>query len=289
MRWNVSLALLLVSAGCASPHDIGWPGAAPTENLTAQEQREMLVEGEKDWAHRDDRSSLIHAMEKFSKVAAANPGNYEVQELLCRGYYLLADSHTDDMDEKKKFWELSIAWGQRAMATNPDFRRRVVDGHEPMENALDALKKSQVDAVYWTAASVGKWTFHSGTADRLANRNKITKLIQRVEQLDPDYFYGAVNRYWGMYYAVAPFIAGGSMQKSLEHFRRAFKAANNYFGSHVLFAETYAARKADKALFRRELEFVLKGRPESLPDIVPEQMLEQKKAKHMLETIDNYF
>jgi hypothetical protein len=37
------------------------------------------------------------------------------------------------------------------------------------------------------------------------------------------------------------------------------------------------------------LKFVLDGRPESLPDIEPEQIVEQRKAKKMMENITEYF
>ena len=65
--------------------------------------------------------------------------------------------------------------------------------------------------------------------------------------------------------------------------------ANNYFGTHVLIADTLAPKKGDKAMFKKHLEFVINGKPEVLPDLVPEQIVEQRKAKKMLEKMAEYF
>ncbi|MCC7442887.1 MAG: hypothetical protein IT285_14735 [Bdellovibrionales bacterium] len=294
MRSTIALAVsLIISAflsGCATVRQPGWESAGDeTLKLSPEEQSKLMAEAREAWAQRSDESSLMNALENLERLALANPSNYEVLALLCRGNYLVADGHKKDLEEKRRYWERAVTWGERAMATNPEFRKRVVQGGEPMENALGALKKAQIDAIYWTATSLGKWAKDSGIALKLTYKNRITKMIQRVEQLDPNFFYGAVYRYWGVYYAEAPYFAGGSMDRAKENFAKTFKLANNYFGSHVLYAESYLSRKGDKAGFRQELELVLKGRPEVLPDVAQEQLLEQRKAKCMLETLENYF
>jgi hypothetical protein len=64
---------------------------------------------------------------------------------------------------------------------------------------------------------------------------------------------------------------------------------NDYFGTHVLIADTLAPKKDDRALFKKHLEFVINGKSAVLPDIVPEQDAEKRKAKKMLESMEDYF
>ena len=76
-------------------------------------------------------------------------------------------------------------------------------------------------------------------------------MINRVGELDKNFFHGAFNRYWGAYYAVAPSFAGGDMDKSIENFRKSIKIEPNYLGNCVLVASYWAVKKGDKKLFQR--------------------------------------
>ena len=103
---------------------------------------------------------------------------------LTRGYYLLADGHTEQMEEKKKLWEVGIAWGEKAMATNPEFKKRVVDNGEKIEDTLKYLTKGEIEAIYWTASNLGKWGKNSGIATVLKYKTRIKNMINRVGELD---------------------------------------------------------------------------------------------------------
>ena len=80
----------------------------------------------------------------------------------------------------------------------------------------------------------------------------------------------------------------GSMAKGKENFEKAIALSNNFFGNHVLYADVWAAKKLDKALFEKELNFVISGNPNDLgrSEWVPEQIIEQGKAKKFLKEIE---
>lgn len=291
----LSLTLvLLVSVqlfGCsAAKRKSGFDDWASSKgSMSESEQKTILQEAKKLWQTRQVQADLENALKKFEKVAQANPKNREVLVHLARGYYLLADAHLENMEEKKKNWEISVTWGERGLALNDGFRKSVVDEKKPVAESLGTLTKDDIDSLYWAAASLGKWAKNSGIATTLKYKNQIRGMIEKVGELSPDYFYGAVHRYWGVYYAVAPGFAGGSMDKSWESFQKSLKVANNYFGTHVLVAENYAPKKSDKALFEKELKWVLAQKANVIPELTPENTLEQKKAKKMLEQIETYF
>jgi hypothetical protein len=285
--------LLVVSvglvSGCATSRKTGWEQDNKTVSLTDVQKNQFLTEAKKLWQTRNVRTDLEKALEKFSAIASADPQNYEALMYLTRGYYLLADGILQDMDEKKKNWEISISWGEKGMATNAAFKKAVVDEKKSVADSVQLLTKEQIDSLYWAAASLGKWAKNSGIMTTLQYKSQIKKMIERVAELQPDYFFGAVHRYWGVYYAIAPGFAGGSMEKSKESFQKAFKVANNYLGTHVLYAENYAARTADRETFKKELNFVLNAKENVIPELIPEHILEKAKANKMLADMEQYF
>jgi hypothetical protein len=290
---TLSLSALIVTVlivqGCATSRKTGWEQTSSGSALTQAQKDTYMKEAKKLWATRHVQADLQSALAKFQSVADSDPNHYEALSYLTRGYYLLADGHLQDMEEKKKYWEIGIAWGEKGMATNAAFKKAVVDEKQSVSDAVKLLDKNQIDCLYWSAASLGKWAKNSGIGTTLKYKSQIKTMIERVGELQPDYFYGAVARYWGVYYAVAPGFAGGSMSKSLENFQKSLKIANHYLGTHVLYAENYHARKGDREEFKKELNFVLNTKADIIPDLMPENTLEQAKAKKMLTEMENYF
>ncbi len=282
-------ASLLSITSCATSRTAGWEKKVEVGAVSKADLKKKKTEALALWKKRIDQAELEKSLKLFEEVANQDPGDLETMIYLCRGYYFLADGHLTDNEKKKSTWETGTAWGERALATNAAFRKKVKDEGKKIEEALDTLTAAEAPAIYWTASNLGKWARLSGLPTMLGNKNRIRLMIERVEKLQPDYFYGAVPRYWGAYYAVAPSFAGGSLPKSEENFQKSLKLANNYFGTHVLIADTLAPKKGDKEMFKKHLEFVINGKPESLPDIVPEQIVEQRKAKKMLDKMAEYF
>ena len=282
-------ALTFIVSNCATSRTAGWEKSVESTTLSKEQVGKKKAEALVLWKKRINQGDLEKSMKLFEEVANQNPDDAETLVYLCRGHYFLADGHLTDVTQKKATWEIGTAWGERALATNPAFRKQVKEGGKKIEEALDTLTVDQVPALYWTASNLGKWARLSGLPTMLGNKNRIRLMVERVEKLQPEFFYGAAPRYWGAFYAVAPSFAGGSLTKSEENFERSMKMANNYFGTHVLIADTLAPKKGDKAMFRKHLEFVINGKPESLPDIVPEQIVEQRNAVKMLEKMAEYF
>lgn len=288
-----ALALLGLStqlfSGCATSRQTGWEQTTAVGSLSAEQIKTQIKEGEKLWQTRHIRADLEAALKKFKAVAESDPQNLKAITYLTRGYYLFADGHLQDMEEKKKNWEIGVSWGEKGMATLPAFKKAVTEEKQSVADAVKLLQKEQIDCLYWSAASLGKWAKNSGIGTTLKYKSQIKAMIERVGELQADYFYGAAPRYWGVYYAVAPGFAGGSMTKSLENFQKSLKIANLYLGTHVLFAENYHARKGDREAFKQELNFVINTPANSIPELMPENTLEQAKAKKMLAEMENYF
>ena len=275
--------------GCATSRIEGWKRLIGGKVTSKKELRAELKKAKRHWRKRDQKAELETALKSFEVVANSSDRPYEAMKYLTRGYYLLADGHTEEMEEKKKLWEVGIAWGEKAMATNSEFKKRVVDNGEKIEDTLKYLTKSEIEAIYWTASNLGKWGKNSGIATVLKYKTRIKNMINRVGELDKNFFYGAFNRYWGAYYAVAPGFAGGDMSKSWDNFQAAIKIEKNYLGNYVLVADYWAKKKGDRKLFQDQLKKALNGNVNAIPALKPENTIEKRKAKKLLSQMDELF
>ena len=71
-----------------------------------------------------------------------------------------------------------------AMATNPEFKKRVIDNGEKIEDVLKYLTKKEIESIYWTVSNLGKWGKNSGIATVLKYKTRIKNMINRVGELD---------------------------------------------------------------------------------------------------------
>lgn len=258
---------------------------AEQKDFNPAEAKLMKTEALRLWQKRDDQQSLEEALSKFQIVHETHPADLEILTYLTRGYFLLAELHLTNDDLKLKTFEKAREHGEKGLKLNRDYLKHADDD---IEKAIKKLDAKQVPIIYWTAASLGKWAKLNGIMSSLKYKDQILALIERVGKLDPDFYYGAVPRYWGGYYAVAPGIAGGDMKKSKKNFEKAMKMGPELLTNKVLYAELYLVEKGDKKEFKKVLQEVLNS-SNGPQDIVPENILEKKKAERLLDKEDDLF
>lgn len=258
---------------------------AQKDDFTAAEARILKADALRLWQKRDDQQSLEESLSKFEHSLSANPQDLEILTYLTRGYFTLAELHHTNEDLKKKNFDKARGFGAQGLNTNPEFKKFAEDH---IEEAIGKITQKEVAILYWTAASLGIWAKLNGVMSSLKFKGQILAMIKQVEKLQPDFFYGAVPRYWGGFYAIAPSIAGGDMKKSKKNFEAALAAAPEYLANKTLFAEAYLVKKDDKKEFKKVLQEVLLA-PNGPAEIVPENLLEKKKAERLLDKADEIF
>lgn len=283
--WLMLLVLTFVSC---TTRKAGWEKSQTAKEMSAADFKQSEDQAMQLWKQRYNLDSLKQSLEIFKELHAARPEDIEILTYLTRGHYLMADAHLEDADEKKKVFEQAASFGEMGMALNPEFKASV-DEDEDVVKALKYITVREVPIVYWTAASLGKWAKMTGIAAALKYKTRIKGMIEKVEALQPDYFYGAVPRYWGGFYAVAPSFAGGDINKSGKKFDESLKMAPHYLGTKVLKAELYWTKMSDKKAFIKELEEVIATKDDIVADLTPENMLEKKKAKKLLSQKNDLF
>jgi len=288
--------LLVVTAAtaCGPGRQAAWEKQAGATLAAADDAsiEELKAHASAAWAKRDSREAVEGAIAAWERVVAKNVSDTDAFVHLSRAYYFLADGYirpTGNSSAMIATFEKGILAGEQAMmATSKEFATRVTAG-EKVEVAVAAIPKSGQPAIYWYATNLGKFAVAKGFTTTIFYKDRIFAVMQHVLSLDETFFYGAPHRYFGAFYAKAPSFAGGDMTKSKEHFEKAIALEDEYLGTKVLYAEYYAAKADDRDLFTRLLTEVQAGDPEALPDIVPEQLVEKKKAETLLSQADDLF
>lgn len=274
-------AMLVLIGGCAAGRSSGLAEQSiePPRRDTADSLR---VQAEQAWLERADPDRLQEAIIYFKRAHETDRTDREILTRLARALYFQADGYLEDVDERLLRYDQGAYYGEKALSLNPAFRDQLRTG-TPLIDALAVLGDSDLEPLYWTASNLGKWSKLKGIPTVIANKDLIRAMLEKVSSLDESFYYAATSRYWGAFYAAAPSVMGGDLKKSQAYFERAISLAPNFFAIRVLMAELYCVKMKDRACFRQQLEFVLQTEAQILSDVIPEQRVEQRKARELLE------
>jgi prepilin-type processing-associated H-X9-DG protein len=291
---TLSLVLLASTAiGCAGSRQIGlcadniYTAVSGDGDLAA-----TLEAAEAAWASRGDTARLQEAITQWEKALTLAPGNHEVYERLARANYFMADGHlrfVEDAEEQMlQTYEKGTYYAELGLGlAAPSFRDRVCAG-DYVEDVVTDLSTKGVPSMYWYATNLGKWALATGLLVALGNKDKIFAMMTRIKATMPDYFYGAAERYFGAFYTKIPF-PGGDEELSKENFESSKSRFPDYLATRVLMADLHATKFDNRAMFVDELNYVLAASADVIPEIAPENAVEQKKAAALMEDLDDYF
>ncbi len=249
-----------------------------------------VVLGDACWEERTDPQKVREAITHWEGVVATDPNNAAVLVKLTHAYYFLADGYLrSDEDAYLAALEHGVRWGERAMvAASPEFAAAMAEGTK-YTDAVGLVDAQGIPAMFWYATALGKWAKKQGIAVMLGQKENIKVTMERVLALDPTFLGGAPHAYFGAYYAVAPAIAGGDLEKSREHFEAALAISPDVLSTKVLWATELAVKAQDEATFDKLLAEVLEADENVIPGRMPESRVEQQKARELLARRDELF
>ena len=291
-------ALGLVLASCGSSRDSStWEAGATTaaalDESGKQKEASLMSQAETAWAGRIDETQTVAAINAWKAAAELNPGNAEALTRLSRAYYYHSDCFLrfdeNKQAEYKAGHDTGVRVAEKALAAQfPGFADKMRSGAR-IEDALPALDSAAVPALYWRSSNLARWAGIESFATLLSYKDEIREIMAFCLNAEPTYFYYAPDRYFGAFFARAPSFSGGDMNKSREHFEASIAAAPQYLDTRTLYAEEYAIKEADQALFEQLLTYNLNADPNVDPAITPENICAQKKSKQLMEDINEFF
>ncbi len=165
------------------------------------------------------------------------------------------------------------------------------DDSERIASYVSRLSVADVAAAYWCAAgSLGAFSLDPLDADLLGALQGPVALLERAAALQPDYSDGAIWLVLAAFYAAAPATFGGDSERALSCYNEAMRVTDGKtVAPYLTYAESFCIPKNDKAGFEEALSKALAINPDEKPSARLMTLLNQKRARYLLENEDAYF
>jgi hypothetical protein len=301
MRITTSLLTLAVAGGvaaCKTPGRVAtWeqaPVVAAAGTSTSSAASDVaLAEAAAAWSKRDEEASLRQAIAAWEKVLATDANHLEAHTMLARAHYFLADGflalQADKEEEELATYQKGVDHGERALLLAQPAIEAKVKGGAKLAEAVGAMEAPGLRPAYWYSVNLGRFATKKGLSVRLYYKDQLKATMERVLALDPAFFHGAADRYFGAFYAVLPSIAGKDLDRSGKHFEASLQQAPGYLGTKVVQAQFLAVERDDEAMYRALLEEVIAAPDGDDADIAPENRAAKRHARKMLAGIGDLF
>lgn len=172
---------------------------------------------------------------------------------------------------------------------NPRLRQQLKDRR--YAEAMAPFRKEDADLLYWTALG---WlaAYSVDPLDMTLGQTvpQTRAMIERVAALAPGYGQGSLDAFYVSYYGSLPADLGGDPAKAREHFAKAQALAGAKDTSALVsLATTVSVKEQNAAEFKKLLGQVLAFDVDRNPSTRLVNVLNQRKARWLLDHIDDYF
>lgn len=160
-----------------------------------------------------------------------------------------------------------------------------------LERHLATVERGAVPALFWSSTCWARWIdMNRNDPQRLAELGHAVTLMQRVLELDENFYHGGPHLFFGVYYGAKPPMFGGDFRRSLEHFEKARAATQGkLLLADLLQAQFLARQQQDRSQFHERLTSVIKTPPGIYPEMALINAIARKKARQLLDHEEELF
>jgi predicted anti-sigma-YlaC factor YlaD len=172
---------------------------------------------------------------------------------------------------------------------HPGFRKNL--DQRKFDQALGSMKKDDVRHLYWAGAGwMGAFALDPFDMKLGLTLPGAAALMECVLKLDKNFGEGSIHDFYILYYGSLPDYMGGDVKKAREHFKKSIKNAEHQSASpYISLATTVSVKEQNVEEFTQLLKKALEIDPEADPDNRLVNILNQRKARWLLEHVDDYF
>lgn len=213
---------------------------------------------EKNAANKNDVENVIVA---YQNVLFLDSANYQA---LCKiGNYklLMGAGFATSSKEKRKFYEESFLYLEKAMATNAMFLEGIKN-KKTVSEASKMLGKKEIDAMgYWYTAKFYYFKECLGVFGKIKNRPLLeenNKMIELVRSIDSTWSGGGVYFSKAIYNIATPEKYGGSKKEAKKQFDIALAIDSSFICTRWGRAKYLYSITGEKEEFVKDLNWVIK-------------------------------
>ena len=233
-------------------------------------------------------SLLKNMLDSFVEGA---PENVAVLSAAAELYSAYGVIFVDDPVRARKLTSRGRDYGRRALCAAREAACGIWDlPYDQFMRSLVPMGAKDVPALYTFGLSwMAYIQAHSDDYSALAKLPQTQAVLQRVQELDPDYQQANIEHFLGVLNTIRPPALGGDFETGKGHYLKAIEVSGGRdLGVKVDYARYYARTLYDRELHDRLLGEVLDANPEQ-PGLTLFNTLAQADAKELLANADDYF
>jgi hypothetical protein len=226
-------------------------------------------------------------------LIAEDPHNAALRVYASQAFYGYAFGFVelDDPERADALYARGVRQGVRALRAtgfDQDLSRARPDD---LDRALAGLDRADVPALFWTASNWAKQIDLNRTDPaRIAQLGSVERLMNRVRELDADFYYGGVHMFYGVYFGGRTAMLGGDPARA----EQAFAAARAVTDGRLLLVDVLQAEYLERQrlnadAFERLLSNVTATPPGHFPEMALANQIARQRARVLLDKRDDWF
>jgi predicted anti-sigma-YlaC factor YlaD len=300
LAWFLITLILFIISGCSVK--------TTTVNLVAgalsKESSGSVFSGDDDPELVGE--ALPFAIKLYESLVAGSPNNQQLLLATGKSLCMYAYAFIQVPAEQLSYSELEmkeemLVRAKRLYLRGRDYILKALDLRHPhfkeyldkndFAAAFHRVAPKDTSYLYWAGmAWMAAFTADKGDVELMVDIPKVVALINKVMEFNDGYAEGSAHEFFISYYGGMPAAMGGSEEKARGHFAKAISYSKGYKTSpYIALATTVCVKNQNLAEFKSLLEIALKVDVNKKPGNRLLNILNQQKARWLLEHADNYF
>jgi hypothetical protein len=239
------------------------------------------------------RDAMPANLKLIEGMLIEDPKNAELRLYAAEGFYGYSFGfiETENPARAKQLYRrcyghAQLALQQAGVNINPE-----TASPEAVEDAVGKAGKKAVPALFWTANCLGKWIDMSRDDLALvASLANVAILMQRVLELDNEFYFGGAHIFFGVYYGGRSPMLGGDFARAEAEFQRAAEINDNkLLIVNLLQAEFLDRQRLDQQAFNQRLTAILEAPDDLYPEMALINGIAKQKAALLLDLEGEWF
>jgi len=176
------------------------------------------------------RDAMPANLKLIEGMLIEDPNNREMRLFAAEGFYGYSYGfiEAEDTDRARLLYRRCYTHARKALHLSGIKVDPETSSTEELQAAVDRAGKRSVPALFWSASCLGKWIDLSrDSVTGIAGLSSAEILMQRVIDLDNEFYHGGAHMFFGVYYGGRAPMFGGDFALSEQSFQRAAEINNH--------------------------------------------------------------
>lgn len=222
-----------------------------------------------------------------------DPGNEKLRLFAAQAYYGYAFGFVEDSnpDRAARLYKRGYLHARLVLLNQGLNEQQLTGDLENLQQNINKLNKDAVPALFWAASCWAKSIdLNRDKARSLAQLPKAVMFMQRVLELDEQYFMSGAHVFFGVYYGSKSPMLGGNYKLSEQHFAQANQDnQNKLLVVNLLRAQYLERQRFDQQTFHELLTRIIHASNTLYPEQALINEISRRKASLLLEKEEQWF